>query len=107
MGMFTMYWLRRFIRNNMPPVPEPKANVWNKRLSVAYALIAWNAFGFVLYSCYNGKAEWTEYHGLKTEEELKKTPGMSVKITVVKMRHIETMFKLHFGKLYCENPLLL
>lgn len=72
---FQFYWLRRMIRNNTDPIPEETALRWKKRLSVAYALIAWNAFGIIIYQSFNGKADWAAYHGLKTEEELKMTPG--------------------------------
>ncbi|KAF6198260.1 hypothetical protein GE061_008007, partial [Apolygus lucorum] len=38
-------------------------------LSIAYMLLAWNAFGFVAYNWYKGKGDWADYYGLKTDED--------------------------------------
>lgn len=64
-----MQWLRRFIRSRTQPIPEPKAASWKKKLSVAYMLLAWNAFGFVCYMMYTGRADWAKYYGYETSEE--------------------------------------
>ncbi|KAG5864189.1 hypothetical protein JTB14_031638 [Gonioctena quinquepunctata] len=68
-------WLRRFIRNNTAPIPENRAALWKSRLSLVYMLVSWNAFGLVAYMCYKGKSDWAKYYGLKTEEELRTSPG--------------------------------
>lgn len=51
-------WLRRFVRKNTRPIPYTTAETYKSRLSIAYAFIAWNAFGFVLYQVFKGKADW-------------------------------------------------
>ncbi|KAL3287125.1 hypothetical protein HHI36_001606 [Cryptolaemus montrouzieri] len=75
MSLFRFTFLRKFIRRHTKPIPEDDAAKWQKRLSLGYAIVAWNAFGFVCYQVYKGKADWAQYHGLKTEEELKMTPA--------------------------------
>lgn len=75
MTLFNFPWLRNFIRKRTSPIPHVKASTWKSRLSIAYALLAWNAFGAVLYAVYNGKADWAKYHGLVSEEEAHLRPG--------------------------------
>lgn len=58
MSIFKFKWLRRMIRRNTSPIPMNTAALWKKRLSLLYALLAWNAFGFVIYSAYHGKTDW-------------------------------------------------
>ncbi|CAD0203916.1 unnamed protein product [Chrysodeixis includens] len=70
-------WWHRFVRKRTKPIAEDTALFWKRRLSIAYGLIAWNAFGLVLYSAYKGKADWAYYHGLKSEEEHNKSPGLA------------------------------
>ncbi|XP_005177330.1 uncharacterized protein LOC101901345 [Musca domestica] len=69
MSLFQMKWLRRLVRQNTKPIPELEAALWKRRLSVVYALLAWNAFGFVCYMAFSGKSDWAHYHGLKSDEE--------------------------------------
>lgn len=68
-------WWHKFIRKRTKPIPEDVAVLWKRRLSVAYGLLAWNAFGVLLYSAYHGKADWAHYYGLKSDEEKAKRPG--------------------------------
>ncbi|XP_049826331.1 uncharacterized protein LOC109609329 [Aethina tumida] len=75
MSLFRFPWLRRFVRRNTNPIPQDKAYLWKNRLSLAYMLICWNAFGLVCYMFYQGKGDWAKYYGLKSEEELKMTPA--------------------------------
>lgn len=49
MALFRFPWFRRWVRRNTRPIPEPDAVKWRRRLSLAYAAIAWNAFGLVFY----------------------------------------------------------
>lgn len=69
------YWFKRFIRNNTSPIPETKALLWSRRLRIAYNVLAFNALGLVLFACLNGQADWAEYHGLKSKEEMELSPG--------------------------------
>lgn len=71
-----MNWLRRFIRKNTTPIPVEKAIFWKKRLSVAYMLLTWNAFGLVCYMIYTGKGDWAKYYGVKSEEESNMNSGL-------------------------------
>jgi len=75
MALFQFQWLRALVRRHTKPVPEDRAALWKKRLSILYAITAWNAFGFVLYMIFTGKADWAKYHGLKSAEELRETPA--------------------------------
>lgn len=68
-------WLRRLVRRYTRPMPETTAETWKKRLSIAYALLAWNSFGFVLFLIWKGKSDWAKSFGLKSEEELAMSPG--------------------------------
>lgn len=70
-----MFWLRRLIRNNMRPMSEHKARVWHGRLNVIYNVSTFSALAAVIYACFHGRADWAGYHGLKSEEEMKLTPG--------------------------------
>ncbi|KAI5643075.1 hypothetical protein NE865_04797 [Phthorimaea operculella] len=42
-----------------------------------YGFLAWNAFGLVVYSVYQGKADWAHYYGLKSDEEHSMPPGQA------------------------------
>uniref|UniRef100_W8CAP0 Uncharacterized protein n=1 Tax=Ceratitis capitata TaxID=7213 RepID=W8CAP0_CERCA len=75
MALFEMKWLRRWVRRHTSPIPEDNAVLWKRRLSVVYALLAWNAFGFVCYMVYTGRNDWARYYGFKSEEEAKLTPA--------------------------------
>lgn len=68
-------WWYRFVRKRTRPIPEDVAVLWKRRLSIAYGLLAWNAFGIVAYGAYNGKADWAHYYGIKTDDELTQKPG--------------------------------
>lgn len=89
MALFQMKWLRRWVRKHTNPIPEDNALIWKKRLSVAYALLAWNAFGFVCYMIYTGRNDWAKYYGYKTEEEAKLTPA----------QHYATHLNVNKGKI--------
>lgn len=58
MTLFRMRWLRNFIRRSSKPINLTTAELWKRRLAIGYALIAWNAFGFVIYAVYQGKNDW-------------------------------------------------
>lgn len=47
------------IRRHTNPIPLSIADEWKRKLSIAYALLAWNAFGFVVYQMYKGKNNWS------------------------------------------------
>ncbi|KAL4715065.1 hypothetical protein ACJJTC_014412 [Scirpophaga incertulas] len=70
-------WLHSFVRSRTKPIPEDIALQWKKRLGIIYGLIAWNAFGFVVYSIYKGKADWAHYYGLKSDEEKATRSGIA------------------------------
>jgi hypothetical protein len=57
----------------MSYVPEERAHIWKQRLSVVYMLVAWNAFGFVVYNIYKGNSDWARKY--KSDAELSLTPG--------------------------------
>ncbi|CAH1365679.1 hypothetical protein MTP99_001935 [Tenebrio molitor] len=73
MAMFNFPWIRRFIRKHMSYVPEERAHIWKQRLSVVYMLVAWNAFGFVVYNIYKGNSDWARKY--KSDAELSLTPA--------------------------------
>lgn len=75
MALFQLKWLRNFVRKNTHPLPHGTAHTWKQRLSIGYALLAWNAFGFVLYAIFTGRSDWAKSAGLKSEEEIAMTPG--------------------------------
>ena len=56
-------------------VPLERAYRAKEKLSIAYALLAWNALGLVCYMIYTGRADWAKHYGLKTEEEASMPPG--------------------------------
>lgn len=72
-SFFQFRWLRKLVRKNTNPIEYSRAISWRDRLSIGYALVAWNAFGVVCYMVYTGRSDWAQYHGLKTEEEQKMT----------------------------------
>lgn len=67
-----LQWMRRWIRRSTKPIPVTKAEMWKRRLSIAYAFFAWNAIAIVGYSFYKGKGDWAAYHGLPVD---KASPG--------------------------------
>ncbi|CAG9565479.1 unnamed protein product [Danaus chrysippus] len=69
-------WWHNYIRRKTKPIPGDVAVLWKRRLSYAYGFLAWNAFGLLIYSIYNGKADWAHYYGLKTDEEAKMSPAL-------------------------------
>ncbi|EDV91925.1 uncharacterized protein LOC6566105 [Drosophila grimshawi] len=75
MALFEMKWLRRFVRRNTSPIPEHRADLWKRRLSIGYAILAWQAFGLVCYMVYTGRNDWAKYYGYKTEDELSLSPA--------------------------------
>ncbi|EDW07553.1 uncharacterized protein LOC6584582 [Drosophila mojavensis] len=75
MALFQMKWLRRFVRRHTNPIPEQRAEMWKRRLSIGYAILAWQAFGFVCYMVYTGRNDWAKYYGYKTEEEMALSPA--------------------------------
>jgi hypothetical protein len=60
----------------MNPMSEEKAWSTKDKLAIAYALLAWNAFGIVMYKCYDGKKHWPVTIGIRTPEEEAVRPGM-------------------------------
>lgn len=98
MALFRFMWLRRFIRRHTKEIPYTTADTWKKRLSVIYMLVAWNAFGVVCYSIYQGKGDWAKYYNLKSTDELNLTPGNYFKLQVT--RNFGDSFSARMG----ENP---
>lgn len=76
MSFFQFKWLRKLVRRNMRPIEYTHALAWRDRLSIAYAVVAWNAFGMVCYMVYTGRNDWAKFHGLKTAEDDLMSPGM-------------------------------
>ncbi|CAD7084232.1 unnamed protein product [Hermetia illucens] len=72
---FQWKWLRNFVRRNTNPIPEYRAQRWRQRLSLAYILLAWNAFGLVCYMVYTGRNDWAKYYGYKSEEDASVPPS--------------------------------
>lgn len=77
MVLFRLLWLKRLIRRNTKPIAPVTAETWKRRLAVAYAIFAWNAFGVVVFLICTGKGDWAKYFGLKSNNELELTPGKS------------------------------
>lgn len=75
MALFQMKWLRKFVRRHSSPIPLNTAELWKQRLSIAYAFLAWNAFGFVCFQVYKGNVDWAKTAGLKSQEEVNMSPG--------------------------------
>lgn len=73
--LMSFRWLRKWVRRTSKPIPEPVAQLWKRRLSLAYGILAWNAIAVVAYAAYNGKRDWAAYHGLEAE------PGSPGKFT--------------------------
>lgn len=62
MALFKFKWLRKFVRKRTNPIPMNVAEKYKQRLSIVYAFLAWNAFGFVMFSVFKGKVDWaSEY----------------------------------------------
>lgn len=86
-------WVRRFVRKYTKPIPGDKAQLWKKRLAISYAIIAWNAFGFVLYYMMTERADWPLFYGLKTEEEAQVRPGEVIRCFIYLLGgHLTTLF---------------
>lgn len=77
MSLFQFKWLRRQIRKHTTPIGIDRAELWKKRLSLGYAILAWQAFGLVCYLFYTGRGDWAKSQGLKSEEEMMLSPGKS------------------------------
>lgn len=75
MALFQFKWLRRQVRKHTRPIPFNTAEVWKRRLSLAYAIIAWQSFGLVCYLFYTGRSDWAKTLNLKSEEESMLSPG--------------------------------
>lgn len=75
MALFQMKWLRSLVRRNTKPIEYRHALAWKDRLSLAYMLVAWNAFGLVCYMIFSGRADWAKHHGLKDDEEGRMSSG--------------------------------
>ncbi|KAJ3649564.1 hypothetical protein Zmor_021300 [Zophobas morio] len=73
MSLFNFRWLREFVRRHTNYIPEEKAYFWKRRLSLVYMLLAWNAFGLVLYNVFSGNADWARKY--KSDAELSLTPA--------------------------------
>lgn len=74
--MFKFFWLRRLIRNTTSPIPVNKAELWQKRLKLIYSILAWNAFGFVVIACFQGKLDWAQYYEItENETQRQESPG--------------------------------
>ena len=65
-------FIRRWVRRTSKPINVPTAELWKRRLSVAYGFLAWNALAMVGYAWYKGKRDWAEYYGLETSKD---SPG--------------------------------
>uniref|UniRef100_A0A182Q0Q8 Uncharacterized protein n=1 Tax=Anopheles farauti TaxID=69004 RepID=A0A182Q0Q8_9DIPT len=50
-------------------MPLDQAHLWKRRLSLLYAVVAWNAFGGVCYMIYTGRNDWAKFYGYKSDEE--------------------------------------
>lgn len=72
----TPRFIRRWIRARMHPMAERSAMSIRQKISIAYMLIAWNAFGYVVYQMATGNKHWPVTHGVMTEEECMERPGM-------------------------------
>lgn len=80
MALFKFRWLRRMVRRHTNPIPENSARVWKQRLSLGYAFLAWNAFGFIVWQMFKGKNDWaskltsflkiTEYSSISSHSSL-------------------------------------
>ncbi|XP_071453655.1 uncharacterized protein [Hetaerina americana] len=68
-SIWTIRWIRRFFRRRMKPVPIDQAHLWKQRLSIAYMLISWNAFGIVLYMMFTGRSDWAKAYGFASESD--------------------------------------
>ncbi|XP_063228144.1 uncharacterized protein LOC134534070 isoform X2 [Bacillus rossius redtenbacheri] len=73
--MWNLRWWNRIMRRHTRPISAEKAVNWKQRLSLIYAFISFNAFGVVVYMMGTGRRDLAEYQGLKSEEEMKLTPG--------------------------------
>lgn len=106
MGLFRFDWFYRIVRRNTKPIPSETALIWKKRLSVAYAIIAWNAFGVVLYMMFTDRADWPSYYGLKTDEERDKRPAVYFAETLGIQKATILSFKgfTKTGEMNYENP---
>lgn len=56
MSLFRFPWVRKWFRRNTRPIPEADAFKWRRRLSLAYAAIAWNSIGVIFYYMMTSKS---------------------------------------------------
>ncbi|KAL5283469.1 hypothetical protein ACFFRR_006008 [Megaselia abdita] len=82
MALFEFKWLRRQVRKHTRPIPFNTADRWKRRLSLGYAIVAWQAFGVVCYLFYTGRGDWAKTQGLKSEEELMMSPAQQFSMTL-------------------------
>jgi len=69
-------FLRRFFRRNMNPRTEEQVWSAKDKFSIAYAIIAWNAAGYVLWQIFGKKnVHWPVDVGIKNVEEENVRPG--------------------------------
>jgi len=68
-------FIRRYIRRTMHPMAEKKAWDMKTKLSIFYAIIAWNSVGFVVYQMYKGNKHWPVTHGIRDPAEDAARPG--------------------------------
>lgn len=78
MALFQLKWLRKLVRRSTNPIPYRRAATWKERLSIAYMIMGWNAFGLVCYMFYTGRGDWAKFYGLKSEEESNMSPGITI-----------------------------
>lgn len=92
MALIKLNWLRRLVRRNTSPIPFDRASKYKERLSIAYMLLAWNAFGMVCYMVFTGRSDWAKYYGYKSEEEAMMSPGITLAAPILKNTIIIYLF---------------
>lgn len=109
MTFLKLKWLRRFVRKNTNPIEYAKAVFWKEKLSLGYMLLAWNAFGLVCYMVYSGRADWAQYYGVKSAEDMRLSPGKVsalVQMCTNEMKLLNYSFQLNssLGILKLKKP---
>ncbi|XP_077284938.1 uncharacterized protein LOC143910374 [Arctopsyche grandis] len=66
---------KHVLKTPPPSLYVDKKTVWRDRLKYLYNIFALGAFTCVIYNCLNGKADWADYYGLKSEEEASLSSG--------------------------------
>lgn len=84
----------------MRPMGVERAGYLKSRLSIIYAVLAWNAFGVVCYCICTGKADWAKYHGLVSEQDAALRPG-EYKTQLKKLKHLLKPF--HPAQYYAKK----